>query len=396
VVRFQGGGNAGHTVVVRGKKFVLHLLPSGILHPGKVCVIGAGVVADPVALWKEMESLSRGEGIDLEGRLKICWRAHVVLPLHRVQDGSGERRRGEGRIGTTGRGIGPAYADKMARTGIRMGDLLDPASLERKIAALVEEKRRILGEEWTAELEPGALLELCRVHGERLAPYIADGVAEVHRLLDGGKNVLFEGAQGTLLDVDLGTYPFVTSSSTTVGGVFHGAGIAPRDVSAVIGVVKAYVTRVGEGSFPTELPGEAGASLRQKGDEFGATTGRPRRCGWFDAVAGAYATRVNGPTGLAVTKIDVLSGLPEIGFCTAYEVDGRRTTTFDPRSEVLARVRPVFETLPGWRESLGKARSLRDLPAACVRYIRRIEAALGAPVRHVSVGPERDQIIDVD
>ncbi|MCU0723440.1 MAG: adenylosuccinate synthase [Planctomycetes bacterium] len=396
VVRFQGGGNAGHTVVVGGKKYVLHHLPSGILHPGKTCIIGAGVVVDPAALGQEIDDLSRKDGVRVEGRLHVCWRAHLVLPHHRVQDGAAERRRGTGKIGTTGRGIGPAYADKMARTGLRMGDLLDLAGLERKIEVLVEDKRRVIGEDWKPELEAGPLLAFCRAHAERLGRFVADGVEEVHRLLAAGKEVLFEGAQGALLDVDLGTYPFVTSSSTSVGGVFHGAGISPRDVRSTLGVVKGYVTRVGEGPFPTELEGEVGRNLREKGGEFGATTGRPRRCGWFDAVAGAYAARIDGPDGLAVTKLDVLSGMPEIGFCSAYEIDGRRTTVFDPRPEVLARARPVVETLPGWRESLGEVRALKDLPDACRRYLRRIEEALGAPVRQVSVGPERNQIIDVD
>jgi adenylosuccinate synthase len=396
VVRFQGGGNAGHTVVVGGKKVVLHLIPSGILHPGKTCVIGAGVVVEPALLCKEIDDLSREEGIDFRGRLLLCWRAHLVLPHHRLQDGAGERRRGSGKIGTTGRGIGPAYSDKMARTGLRVGDLYDRSTLEKKVEILVEEKRRLFGEDWGPNLEPGPLLEFCRTYGEKLEPFVGDGVEAVHRLLGAGKQVLFEGAQGALLDVDLGTYPFVTSSSTSIGGVFHGAGIPPRAVNRVLGVVKAYVTRVGEGPFPSELDAEAGARLRDKGDEFGATTGRPRRCGWFDAVAGAYAGRVNGPDGIVVTKLDVLSGLPEVGLCTAYEVDGRRTTTFDPRPEVLARAHAVVETMPGWPEGLGRARSLKDLPSACRGYLRRIEEFLGAPVSHVSVGPERSQIIDVD
>ncbi|MHC5038519.1 MAG: adenylosuccinate synthase, partial [Planctomycetota bacterium] len=394
VVRFQGGGNAGHTVVIGEKKFILHHLPSGILHPGKVCIIGPGVVVDPVTLAKELAMLD-AEGIDVTGRLFVCTRTHIVLPHHRLQDAMGEKRKGDAKIGTTGRGIGPVYEDKMSRIGFRMGDLLDPALLEKKIPFFVEEKRRRIGESWTEEYEAASLQDFCRDHAERLRPRITDSVALINRFLAEGKEVLFEGAQGTLLDVDLGTYPFVTSSNTTVGGIYHGAGVAPRWIRSVVGVVKAYMTRVGAGVFPSELHDETASHLREKGVEFGSTTGRPRRCGWLDAVAGTYAVTLNGVDTLAVTKLDVLSGLDEVSICTAYERNGERLTTFDSRVEILSEVKPVWETLPGWKESLGEARTVDALPPNCRAYLDRMESVLGARIGYISVGPERSQIIEV-
>ncbi len=394
VARFQGGGNAGHTVVIGPKKFILHHLPSGILHPGKTCIIGPGLVLDPVTLAEEVDVV-RSEGLEVEGRLKIDYRTHLILPQHRFQDRWLERRRGAGKIGTTGRGIGPGYEDKAARIGLRAGDLLDPPLWEAKAGPLVEAKRRVLGEEMTADLDLEALLAFRETHGPALAPYICDTVDEVNRLLESGREVLFEGAQGTLLDLDLGTYPFVTSSNTTVGGVFHGAGVAPRHIRSVIGVTKAYMTRVGKGAFPTELEGDQGDRLRDKGAEFGSTTGRPRRCGWLDAVAGRYAVRLNGVDTLGITKLDVLSGLEEIRICTGYKVDGERLEGFDARPSVLSRVEPVLESHPGWGEEIGNAGSFEDLPETCRGYLQRLEAVLGARVGFVSVGPERSQIIEM-
>ncbi|MHC4779470.1 MAG: adenylosuccinate synthase [Planctomycetota bacterium] len=394
VVRFQGGGNAGHTVVVGEKQYILHHLPSGILHEGKTCIIGPGLVVDPVTLTGELEMVMK-EGIDLEGRVLLDYRAHLVLPHHRFQDGAAERRRGKSKIGTTGRGIGPTYGDKMARIGIRAGDLLEPDLLEEKIALFADEKKRLFGAEWTEEYGVAALGSFLKEQAARLSPLVCDGVLEVRSALEGGRSVLFEGAQGTLLDIDLGTYPYVTSSNTTVGAIFHGGGVAPREIKSVVGVTKAYMTRVGAGAFPTELPLDEAASLREKGAEFGATTGRPRRCGWLDGVAGRYAVQLNGVDTLAVTKLDVLSGLDRVAICTEYDVDGERATHFDPRAKVLAKVKPVYEFHDGWKEEIVDARGLDDLPATCRKYLDRVEEVLGSRIGYVSVGPERSQIIEV-
>ena len=392
VARYQGGHNAGHTVFVNGRKFVLHLIPSGILHAGVTCVIGNGVVVDPRALFAELDELQR-EGIETDGRLFISERAHLILPYHRDIEQAAEVRRGEQRIGTTSRGIGPSYEDKSGRRGIRLADLAaaDPAgALGDVLRANVALRNSAVGGD---PLDWRTVFEDLRACWPRLAPLVAD----VSQLLDdgarAGKRILFEGAQGTMLDVDHGTYPFVSSSNGTIGGVCAGLGIAPRLIGGVLGIAKAYTTRVGEGPFPTELGGEFGAALRESGEEYGASTGRPRRCGWFDAVVVRYAARVNGLEALALTKLDVLDGLPEVKICTRYRCGGETLTSVPASMSRLAGCTPELETLPGWSRPTAGLRRFDDLPAEAVRYIERVEELTGVPVGVVSTGSDRHDTI---
>ncbi|MCW1712227.1 MULTISPECIES: adenylosuccinate synthase [Synergistaceae] len=393
VVRYQGGANAGHTVVVGDEKFVFHLLPSGILYPGKLCVIGNGVVIDPETLFKELDDLKkRGKPL---ARLVISHGAHVVMPYHKLLDRLAEGARSEGsRIGTTGRGIGPCYSDKFGRVGIRAEDLVNPGILKEKLMMNIEQKNEILTKIYGAgPLESDTVYQAALEWGRRMEPMLGDAFLEIHNALETGINVLFEGAQGTLLDVDHGTYPFVTSSSPCSGGACTGAGIGPGRIDRVIGVTKAYCTRVGEGPFPTEDKGSLGELLRTKGGEFGATTGRPRRCGWNDLVAVDYAVKVNGIDGLALTKLDVLSGFEKISVCTAYEIDGKVRKIFPSSCAELAKAKPVFEELPGWKEDIGGCRRFEDLPLAAQDYIRFIEERVSAPVILIGVGQGREDTI---
>ncbi len=390
VVRYQGGNNAGHTVVVGGERFALHLLPSGILTPGVVPVIGNGVVIDPAVLFGELEALA-ARGIDTT-RLLISANAHLITPYHRALDKLTERFLGNNRIGTTGRGIGPAYGDKVARLGIRVQDLFDPSILHQKVEGALRSKNDLLVKVFNRRaMAVEEVTEEYLRYAERLRPYVADTVHVLNDALDRGQTVLVEGAQGTLLDVDHGTYPFVTSSSPTAGGACTGAGIGPTKITRVIGILKAYLTRVGSGPFPTELDDADGERLRTVGGEIGVTTGRPRRCGWFDAVLARYATRVNGITDLFVTKLDVLTGWERIPVCVAYEVDGVRHDEMPMTQTELHHAKPVYEELPGWEEDLSGARELGDLPANARDYLHALADLSGAHVSAVGVGPGREQ-----
>jgi adenylosuccinate synthase len=392
VARYQGGSNAGHTVVANGKKFVFHQIPSGILHKGKVCVIGNGVVLDPIALLDEVETIARG-GVRVDQKLVLSDRAQLLMPYHRLLDGASEGRRGDSKIGTTNRGIGPAYMDKMARTGLRMTDLFEPTAFKRKVAAVVAEKNFWLKNFFgLPAIKAETVSRQYLAVAERLRPWVKDTALYLDTELRKGKKILAEGAQGTLLDVDFGTYPYVTSSSATVGGVCTGLGIGPQWLDQVYGVTKAYTTRVGEGPFPTEMDESMAENVRQCGAEFGATTGRPRRCGWLDLVALRYACRINGFTGLLLTKSDVLSGMGSIKVCTAYKVGNRVVREFPSSLEVLAQCKPVYQTIPGWGEDITNAHSMRELPVSARKYIALIEKAVGVPVAWVSVGPDRKQI----
>lgn len=393
VVRYQGGNNAGHTVTVGGEVFKLHLLPAGILNPRAICLLGNGVVIDPVVIFQELEDL-RARGIQ-RGELLISPRAHVIMPYHRLLDQLEEEERGAGkRIGTTGRGIGPCYADKVARLGIRIADLLDRTTLYERLQQILPFKNAILEKVYGRpgfELE--ALVEEYAGYGRRLAPMVADISAYLYQAVREGRKVLFEGAQGTLLDVDHGTYPFVTSSSATAGGASVGGGIGPTLLDKVLGVAKAYTTRVGEGPFPTELRNEIGDRIRERGREYGTTTGRPRRCGWFDAVVVRYAARINGLSGLALMSLDVLSGLETVRICRAYRHRGRELPDLPADVRVLAECEPVYDELPGWGEFAPTVKSMGELPVQAQRYIEHISALVGVPVVIVSVGPERHQTL---
>jgi adenylosuccinate synthase len=392
IVRYQGGNNAGHTVVADGQEFKLHLVPSGILHPGKVCVIGNGVVIDPGVLRRELEMLT-ASGRDL-ATLRISERAHLIMPYHRLLDELEEERRDACCIGTTRRGIGPAYADKYSRDGVRVIDLLDKdvARLERVVARKCEVLRKLYGHE---DCAPEQVVREYLAYAAFLAPYVCDSSLLIYEAVQAGRSVLLEGAQGTLLDIDHGTYPYVTSSNPTAAAAAVGAGIGPRVIDTVIGVTKAYTTRVGEGPFPAELTDDTGEHLRETGREFGTTTGRPRRCGWLDAVILRYATRVNGLDYLAVTKLDVLSGLPVLRICRAYRYQGREIGEFPSRLSVLAGCVPVYEELPGWDEDLTGVRTFDELPAAARGYLSRISELAGVPVGLVSVGPGREQTLAI-
>ncbi len=389
VARYQGGHNAGHTVYANGRKFVLRLLPSGILHDGITCVIGNGVVVDPQALFAEIEELSRA-GIEVGDRLVVSDKAHLILPYHRELDLLSEARRGERKIGTTSRGIGPAYEDKIARRGVRVGDLANPDALSDAIRHNVDARNRIIGD---SIMDAGQLLDDLRAAWKRMAPWVTDVSLFLARARSAGRSIMFEGAQGTLLDIDHGTYPYVTSSNATIGGVCTGLGIPPRAIDGVLGVVKAYTTRVGEGPLPTELTGEIGDRLRESGQEFGAVTGRPRRCGWYDAVAVRYAVRVNGLDALALTKLDVLDGMDELQICTSYRCGGATLTEFPGDLAQLAACEPVYESMPGWSTPTKGARRFSNLPGDAQRYIGRLEELTGVPAAIVSTGSGRDDTI---
>lgn len=394
IVRYQGGHNAGHTVVVGAEQFVLHLVPSGLLHPGKIGIIGNGVVIDPSALLEEIDHLRR-RGIALENRLFVSHRAHLIMPYHKAIDKESEKLKGARKIGTTGRGIGPTYADKMARVGLRLADLLDAELFRTKLANSLTEMNFLLGRLYSVKgFELDAVYEEYLGYAQRLRPYITDTAEIVYDALATNQRVLFEGAQGTLLDVDHGTYPFVTSSSATSGGAVIGSGIGPNRIDRVLGVAKAYSTRVGEGPFPTELgEHEGGGELRARGQEFGATTGRPRRCGWFDAVVVRYAIRINGLSGLAITKLDILDECSDLKICVGYEYNGQRYTTVPAVAEHYDQYVPVYETLPGWKQSTVGVTSYNDLPGNARRYLDRIVELVECPLDVVSTGSKRDQTI---
>lgn len=393
VARYQGGANAGHTICWDDKEFVLHLIPSGIFQEGVDCVIGNGVVIDPVAVMKEIDMI-RDLGYEVEGRLHISHNAHLILPYHKRVEEARERWRDAGAIGSTGRGIGPSYVDKFARTGIRVVDLLDRDILREKLLISIEEKNTILQKVYGAdELNVDAIIDEYVEFDKIIDPFVTDTTEFLGKALAEGKHILAEGAQGSLLDVDFGTYPFVTSSHPTVGGCCTGLGVPPTSINKVIGIVKAYSTRVGNGPFPTELEDEQGAELRRTGNEFGATTGRPRRCGWLDLVALRYTTMINGFTDLAITKLDVLSNLEEIKVCTGYRVNGKSTRRFPNDIRTLENIEPEYETLPGWQKDITGVTRLEELPTEARDYLDFVTDYLNVPATIVSSGPKREQTI---
>ncbi|AOY75350.1 adenylosuccinate synthase [Clostridium formicaceticum] len=392
VVRAQGGNNAGHTVIVEDKKYAFHLLPSGVLYKDKLNVIGNGVVFDPEGFLKEVEVLE-AQGIDTSN-IRIDERVHVIFPYHKKIDALEEEARGEAQIGTTKKGIGPCYMDKIERSGIRLGEMIDKDVFKDRLFSQIERKNKIIEKIYDSEgFDKNVIYETYCEYAERLKKYVADTTILVHEALDAGEKVLFEGAQGTLLDIDLGTYPYVTSSHPTSGGFCVGAGVGPNKLQEIIGVVKAYTTRVGLGPFPTELDNEIGDLIRVKGNEFGTTTGRPRRCGWFDGVMVKYTTRVNGLTGISLMLLDVLSGFEKIKICTGYEIEGKVTENFPANLKMLAKSKPVYEELDGWEEDITKVEKYEDLPKNAKAYIAKIEEYVGLPVKMVSVGPKRNQTI---
>lgn len=394
IIRYQGGANAGHTIKTGGKETILHLIPSGILHPDSRCVIGNGVVLDPEIFLKEVKALKE-KGVDVSpARLAISKKAHLIMPYHKSLDKAREAKRAGEKIGTTGRGIGPCYEDKAARIGLRAADLANPDLVRKKVAHALLEKNALLKDLYKfdpldAEKVSADLLALA----PEILPYIQDTDEIIHKAKDEKKELLFEGAQGVHLDIDHGTYPYVTSSNTVSGGAAPGSGIAPTDIDKVIGVAKAYTTRVGSGPFPTELLDDAGSYLQTQGHEFGATTGRPRRCGWLDAVILRDSVRLNGFSGLALTKLDVLQNLPQLKICVAYELDGKRLEHLPQNEGDLERVKPIYETLPGFEDSIDQCKTYADLPVEVKNYIKRIEELSGIPVEYVSVGPDREQTI---
>ncbi len=395
VVRHQGGNNAGHTVVVNDQEFKLHLVPSGILYPDTVCVIANGVVIDPKVLLGELDYLTK-RGVDVS-RLKISSKAHLVMPYHAILDAVNEDRRGDQKIGTTLRGIGPAYMDKAARVGLRVGDLLHPEEFRDRLSRVLKEKNHLLSSAYGAEpFDFDEMYQSFLDYGRALAPYVADTSIIINQAIDRGERVLFEGAQGTMLDIDHGTYPFVTSSHPSAGGAAIGAGVGPTKIDRVYGVAKAYTTRVGDGPFPTELLDEVGHDIRERGHEYGTTTGRPRRVGWLDAVVLRHAVRINGLSGLAVTRLDVLDGIESLKIATAYEYQGERLEEFPDSAWAFRDATPVYETMPGWDESIGMVRRFEDLPENAQRYLRRIEDVVGVPVVLVSVGRERSHTIPLE
>ncbi|MBI4456768.1 MAG: adenylosuccinate synthase [Acidobacteria bacterium] len=393
VARYQGGHNAGHTVTVQGKKYILHLIPSGIVHPGKVCVIGNGVVVDPAALLYEIETL-KGLEISVEARLFISNRAHMIMPYHRAMEAGEETARADRALGTTARGIGPCYEDKMGRRGIRMGDIFNEELLAAKIRENVKLKNSLLKEIYGREpLDAEATLLEYRFLCERIKPFIVDTAEYLNREIKRGKRILFEGAQGTLLDVDHGTYPYVTASNATAGGACTGTGVGPTSIHGVVGIAKAYTTRVGAGPFPTELNDSIGEQIRVKGVEFGASTGRPRRCGWFDAVVVRYSSLINNVDTLVITKLDVLDGLEEIRICTGYAIDGKRLEGFPTDIETLERCRPIYESHPGWMEDTSSVNKYSTLPQTARRYLERLSHLIEADISIISTGPERTETI---
>ena len=393
VARYQGGHNAGHTVVIQNEKYVLHLVPSGILHKDKLCIIGNGVVLEPAALIEEIKGLKQ-RGIQVNKNLIISKSAHLIMPYHGVIENEHEQDRGSKKIGTTGRGIGPAYVDKMARTGIRVVDLYDPKVLREKIETNLVEMNYMLENRYRRKgFTVEEIFHRYKEYAEEIAQYVADTDIIVNDMISKNKNVLFEGAQGTLLDIDHGTYPFVTSSSAVAGGACTGLGVGPTKISKVLGVVKAYTTRVGGGPFPTEIDDTIGEGLRQRGGEFGATTGRPRRCGWLDFVGLRHASRINGLTGIALTKLDILDGLDKIHICTAYKRGGSLHYDFPKEFSLLEQSEPVYEEVEGWKEGTTGIREFKRLPENAQRYIRKIEDILGVPVDIISTGQRRDELI---
>jgi len=392
VVRYQGGNNAGHTVVIGDQKYALHLLPSGILTPTCIPVIGNGVVIDPAVLLEEIRGLNE-RGVDTSN-LKISTNAHLITPYHRTIDKVSERFLGKAKIGTTGRGIGPAYADKINRIGIRVQDLFDPSILRQKIEGALKDKNQVLVKVFNRKgLEIDEILKEYLEYAEILRPYVIDTSLLLNQALERGENILLEGSQGTLLDVDHGTYPFVTSSNPTAGGASTGSGIGPTKISRVIGIVKAYTTRVGSGPFPTELFDEDGEKLRSIGGEVGVTTGRARRCGWYDAPIARYAVRINGLTDFFLTKLDVLTGWEKIPVCVAYEIDGKRVEELPASQSDFHHAKPIYEYLPGWSEDISKARKLSDLPINAQGYIKFLEKISGSPISAIGVGPGREETI---
>ncbi len=395
VVRYQGGVNAGHTVVVQGKTFKLHLIPSGILYPETECIIGCGTVIDPKVLIQELDRL-----IDLDiptHNLRISQAAHVTMPYHRLIDVASEEIKGSYKIGTTGRGIGPTYADKADRIGIRMQDLMDAETFREQMTWTIERKNDILVRLYNlTPLNAEQVIDEYLGYADRLRPHVIDTSIKIYDAVRHRRNILFEGAQGTLLDLDRGTYPYVTSSNPIAGGACVGTGVGPTTIDRVIGVAKAYTTRVGEGPFPTELEGGIGDILSDRGAEFGTTTGRKRRCGWFDGVIGRYAVRVNGMDCMAITKLDVLDDLDEISVCVAYELDGKRTTDFPSSTRQFAACKPIYHTLPGWKQSTSDCRLLEDLPPAALEYLKFLADLMEVPISIVSLGPSRDQTIIVE
>jgi len=398
VARYQGGHNAGHTVIINNKKYVLHLIPSGILHRKKTCIIGNGVVVDPAALIEEIEGLKR-EGVYIGKNLYISENAHVIMPYHNVIESMGEESKGRGRIGTTGRGIGPAYADKMARSGIRMIDMLDQKVFKEKLKRNLDEVNFLITQRYRGKkIDMKKIYRDYMRYAEYLAPYITDTTVLINRLMDKGMSVLFEGAQGTLLDIDHGTYPYVTSSSASAGGVCTGLGVSPMRIDGILGVMKAYTTRVGGGPFPTELRDRTGETLRLRGGEYGATTGRPRRCGWLDAVSLRHSIRVNGFTGVALTKLDVLDTMDRIKVCVAYEYKGpdggvKRIREMPKSFSILEGCKPVYKELDGWRTSTKGIRRMNDLPTKARAYINYIQEVLNINIDIISTGENREEVI---
>ncbi len=391
VVRFAGGDNAGHTVMNSKGKFGLHLVPSGVFCPRARCVIANGVAVNPESLIKEMDDLTE-RGVDVQ-RISISDKAHMVLPYHIMLDGAEETARGDTAIGTTKRGIGPTYADRAARSGLRVGDLLNPEALSARLGVVLPPKASLLRSYGVTAPSFESILLLCQGYAKRLAPFITQTEVIINEALDKGETVIFEGAQGTLLDLQFGTYPFVTSSDTTAAGVYTGAGLRPRALDSIVAVFKAYTTRVGTGPFPTELLDETGELIRRRAHEFGTTTGRPRRCGWFDAVAGRYCVELNGVTSGALTRLDVLDDFGSIKVCTGYRYQGQTLHTFPGTESTLARCTPIYEELPGWRQPTAHLRQFDELPVQAKAYIKRLEELVGCPMNLISVGPQREESI---